>query len=141
MKRFPGFINGLCLAGAMIAISIAGCGAGNDGPPRYPLSGTVTFEGQPVPIGTIYFNPDGTQGNTGPGSAADIRDGKYETPAGKGHVGGPMIIRVDGYDGIEVQENGETLTQGKSMFPTFETKADLPKEKAEKNFVVEKPII
>jgi hypothetical protein len=47
----------------MILIS-AGCGS--SGPPRYHISGKVTYGGQPVAAGSVMLVPDTSQGNTGP---------------------------------------------------------------------------
>ena len=44
--------------------------------------------------GRVIFEPDTTQGNSGPGGYANIRDGYYETLRGKGAVGGPHRVRV-----------------------------------------------
>ena len=38
------------------ALLVAGCGrTGRQEPPRYPVSGTVTLDGKPLPQGTVYF--------------------------------------------------------------------------------------
>ena len=38
------------------ALLVAGCGrTGRQEPPRYPVSGTVTLDGTPLPQGTVYF--------------------------------------------------------------------------------------
>ncbi len=37
--------------------ALAGC-AGSDGPPRYPLSGTATYQGEPVAAGVMLLEPD-----------------------------------------------------------------------------------
>ena len=63
-----------------LAFAIVGCSEGK--PPNYPLSGTITFEGKPVPEGTIMFlASDKRSGN----AKAEIVDGKYtlELPAGQ----------------------------------------------------------
>ena len=36
----------------MMVLLVAGC-SGDDGPPRYRLTGAITYEGQPVPRGWI----------------------------------------------------------------------------------------
>jgi hypothetical protein len=51
---------------------VAGCG-GNDRPTTYPLTGTVTFDGKPVPVGTVTVLPDA--GGGGLGAAVAIKDG------------------------------------------------------------------
>jgi hypothetical protein len=49
------------------------------GPQRFHVEGKVTFDGKPVPSGTIRFEPDSTKGNTGPVGYAAIIDGRYTT--------------------------------------------------------------
>jgi hypothetical protein len=61
----------------LLAVVVAGCGPG--GPPRAPVSGTVTLDGKPLPRGTVQFAPDagrGTNGATGVGSID--AQGRYE---------------------------------------------------------------
>lgn len=68
------------LAPLLLAAMISGCSDGK--PSRYPLSGTITFEGAPVPEGTVMFVAvDKRSGNF----RAEIVDGKYslELPAGE----------------------------------------------------------
>ena len=63
-----------------LIVATSGCSDGK--PPNYPLSGTVTFEGKPVPEGTIMFiASDKRSGN----AKTEIVDGKYtlELPAGE----------------------------------------------------------
>jgi hypothetical protein len=63
---------------------------------RYPLSGIVTFNGQPVPRGTISFVASAA-GREYAGYAG-IVDGKFDTRTdGRGHVGGEHVITVMGF--------------------------------------------
>lgn len=64
---------------------------------RYRLSGVVTFDGVPVPRGTITFTSkrDGEHYS----GYAGITDGKFDTQRdGKGHVGGSHAIAVIGFE-------------------------------------------
>lgn len=121
---------GLCLALAL------GCSGGSQGPPRYDLSGEVTYDGQPIRKGMLTFAPEVEQGNSGPGSGAVIKDGRFTTPPKKGHVGGPHRIRIVGYDGVAAVVEGEELLDGKALFEPYETVVDLPKAHAKQNFNV-----
>jgi hypothetical protein len=123
----------------LTALATTGCwGGADDGPTRYSISGTVTHDEKPVPIGFIQFYPDGEQGNKGPGTGAEIRDGAYSTPSGKGVVGGPHVVEITGYDGKPVTVEGEgTLEKGTPLFPLYKTTLDLPKESGTQNFTVE----
>lgn len=91
-----GSVGGILLAVCVLA-SLPGCSK-SDGPERHTLEGAVTVNGQPVRDGSIFFSPDSSQGNSGPGAVAMIRNGRYETPSGHGIVGGPHIVEIMGYD-------------------------------------------
>ena len=58
----------------------AGCGDGE--PTGTTCPGRVTFAGQPVVSGRIYFAPDPARGNDGPQGYAAIEDGRYDTAKG-----------------------------------------------------------
>lgn len=116
----------LCIAPLLFAA------CGTDGPARYDVSGAVTFDGQPVPAGRIVFEPDSTQSNQGPAAYADIESGRYATPRGKGHVGGPHVVRITGTDGVP---SGE-LPDGRQLFPEYKTTLDLPQDDADHDFDV-----
>lgn len=109
------------LSATLLALTAAGCNQ-NSGPPRYKVSGEVTFAGQPIPNGMIIFTPDSSQGNSGPQGVAQIKDGKYDTaaPEGKGIGGGPTIIHILGQ-----------APDGHQILCEFEAKVDLPKQNSE----------
>jgi hypothetical protein len=124
----------LALAGLAV-FGLAGCG-GDDGPPRYDVSGEVTFQGKPVPVGRIAFEPDTSQGNTGPAGFAEIHDGHYDTAeTGKGPVGGPHTVVIDGFDGKPAPEN-QNVETGSPLFFGYRVPMDLPKETTTKDFDV-----
>jgi len=83
----------------LLAVAIAGCGDGK--PPSFPLSGTITFEGSPIPEGTIMFIPLNKRSGT---ARADIVDGKYslELPAGQQRV----IVEASRFIGPEDKTMG-----------------------------------
>ncbi|MDY0165632.1 MAG: hypothetical protein RBS80_03765 [Thermoguttaceae bacterium] len=106
------------------AVVALGCGSGGDGPQRYNLSGTVTFDGKPVPYGTISMAPDTSKGNSGPGSFAQIRDGRYQTERGAGTVGGPHVFSIMGLTGFPGSEGFDPETG--VLFDSFDLNVDLP---------------
>ena len=118
-------------------LRLAAVGPGIPNP--YEVSGTVTFDGKPLPKGFITFLPDTSKGNKGPGGGAPIVDGQYRTPAGKGVAGGPYIVKIVGYSGIATTAFGEELVDGPHLFAPFQTAVDLPKEDTNKDFTVPKP--
>lgn len=115
-----------------------GCSPAPDGPPRYDVSGTVTYEGKPVLKGFIYFSPDTEQGNKGPGGGAPIDQGRFKTGQSKGVVGGPHVVRVVGYDGVATVVEGEQLADGKPLFTPYITSIDFPKKDHSVEIVVPK---
>ncbi len=128
-------------------VAIAACwlvGCGEAEPETYQLSGTVTFDGKPIPAGQIYFMPDGSKNNSGPAGFAQIHDGKFDTKleGGKGHASGPMIVKIEGFDPAGKSAKDANDTSGEevvtSLFPTYETTADLPKEDSTQDFPVPK---
>jgi hypothetical protein len=105
---------------------LAGCG-GSDGPPRYDLTGSITFGGNPIPRGSLTFSPDSSQGNSGPGATAGIIDGKYTTQEGKGVISGAHIVVVQAYDGVPVETDGEGMDpNGTSLFPSYTMQISVP---------------
>lgn len=112
------------IAALWLCAGLAGCGGSSDTTRRFDLSGAVTFEGKPVPAGTILFEPDPGKGNKGPAGFAKIADGKFDTAAGgKGTIGGPHVVRITGSDKA-------------TLFSDYVTSADFPQQKATKDFEV-----
>jgi hypothetical protein len=69
----------LCgLAVAVLCVSICGCG--ESGPPKYPVTGAVTYQGKPLPTGAVMFFP--TKGVPVGGTIAADGTYRFEAPAG-----------------------------------------------------------
>lgn len=90
-KRYLIFV--LLVAG----LSLGTFGCSEKGRKRYPISGQVTFENEPVVEGMIVFTPDSNQGNSGPQSTAVIQNGKYNTGKKYGIFDGPYFATLTGY--------------------------------------------
>lgn len=60
---------------------------------REVVAGTVTYQGIPVPRGTVYFEP--SDGAVGPMGTAEIVDGRFRTDEGKGPFAGRLLVRVE----------------------------------------------
>ena len=72
-------------------VMLPGCGP--SGPERFPVSGNVTFGGQPVKQGAIGFWP--IEGTQAPLTGGDITDGKYYIPADKGPLAGKYQVQFE----------------------------------------------
>ncbi|QDV59109.1 carboxypeptidase regulatory-like domain-containing protein [Rosistilla oblonga] len=71
-----------------LTLMISGCGPDTGG--RVGVTGTVTFQGQPLDSGNIQFDAVDGSGMTG----AAITDGKYSVPAETGVIPGEYTVRV-----------------------------------------------
>ena len=120
-----------CCNMLMIGVTFIGCGA--EGPPKYDLSGAITYEGQPIAGGEVNFTPDASKGNTGPGSFATIKQGRYETFDGKGVIGGPHTLTIIAY-----QQMPGTVsdTELRELFPPRQITVNLPKQSGTYDIVV-----
>ena len=65
-----------------LAPLLTGC-SGKDGTETYPVSGTVSFNGQPVKVGDIVFEPESSEMSPDGGQ---IIDGKYNCKAKVGRM-------------------------------------------------------
>ena len=61
------------LSGAFVLL-VVGCGDSSGLPPRYAVTGKVTYNGAPVPKGTVTFEPASPDGRHASGA---ITDGTY----------------------------------------------------------------
>ena len=84
------------------------CGCGPSGPERVVVSGTVTYNGQPIEDGRIYFTP--TVKSAVPIGGAVIQNGKYRADAKGGVPVGTHIIRIEAFGGSPV--TGQALKPG-----------------------------
>jgi len=115
----------------LMLVLLVGCGKSS-----YKLSGTVTFDGKPVPEGEIVFMPDPEAGNRGPGVLAEIKNGRYELPLEKGHIGGAYVARITGFDGAPQQAKGLVDPRGTPLFVDHTEKLTLPEESGTRDFAV-----
>jgi hypothetical protein len=80
----------LCYLG--LGLAVAGCSRGYEGPQRFPLSGRVTYDGQPIDAGTISFIPQSPSGQRV--SGGPIEDGAYSVPEERGANAGPYRVEI-----------------------------------------------
>ncbi len=124
-------IPNLCLVIACCTFLCQGCGTG--GSNKFDVSGTITFDGKPVPAGRIDFFPDLAKGNDGLQGFAIIKDGVFDTrKAGQGHTGGAIVIRIEGFDG----KSDDPKFPGTPIFVPHQITRDLPKEPTTQTFDV-----
>lgn len=114
---------GMWALGSVAILFIVGC---NKGPSRYDVSGTATFDGQPIPLGAIVLNADTQSGNSGPQGRVEIRDGKISTKRGMGTVGGAQWLQLMASDGHMYKDHEGTRQQGKVLFDMIHQKIELP---------------
>jgi hypothetical protein len=127
-KKFFPCVPWLVLATA--ASLLIGCS--ESGPPRYDVSGTVTYKGQPVPVGSIIFQPDPAGNNEGPYGSATIKDGKFDTRnGGEPTTGGSQIVLVEAFDGKV--KNAEYAPYGQSIGGGYQKRHELPQAHATLN--------
>lgn len=116
---------------SLACFSLVGCSAGKG--KKYGVSGAVTFNGQPVPVGRIYFDPDPTRNGEGTQGFAEIKNGRYDTnESGKGIGGGAYTVRIEGFDG----QATDRTPVGKPLFVTYTQSVELLGEEKESNFDV-----
>jgi hypothetical protein len=84
------------------------------------VSGSVTFDGKPIPKGYIRFSPS----DDGPMGFANVFDGKFDTAQGSGVRGGTYTVTVGGFDGKQVAD----APFGNGLFPEYNTQTELPAE-------------
>ena len=120
------FANILAIAAmAFVLAGALGCSKQNN---VFSVSGTVMYKGQPVPKGEIMMLPDSTKGNRGPSVVALIEDGRYQTPQGKGVVGGPYSLMITGYQTGPKSPDPTAPEYGRSIFGEQVRHVDFPKE-------------
>lgn len=91
------------MLGAMV-----GCG-GNGGVERHDISGTATFDGQPIVYGQVEFISKHGANVDAPSGTAGIRDGKYDTSVdGQGILAGPYELLVTAYPSKLPEADDET---------------------------------
>ena len=102
---------------AGIAVTAPGCGRSER--TVHHVSGTVTFDGQPVPAGFVVFDPDVSAGNDGTQGFAKIEDGRFDTArGGRGVTGGAYVVQLRG---SAAAEGSDTLLAWQ-----YEQTIDLP---------------
>lgn len=95
-----------CVPFLVVCLAFSACNRGRPEPKRYPVSGTVTLDGQPLAEGLITFKTIAT----GAIESIDIKDGKF---AGRAEPGDRRVevyffrMKTQDIDGMktEIKEN------------------------------------
>lgn len=116
--------------GVAAALAIAATGCGPQGPARHRVHGSVSYQGKPVALGRIVFEPDVLKGNRGPQGFAVIENGVFDTAVkqGRGTSGGPMVVTIDAY---EPSSPGQAA---RPLLTNHQESCDLPAAATERNF-------
>ncbi len=95
MKLLSRYSTRTCIAAGLLGLF--GCSERqSEGPARSHVSGTVTFEGKPVPFGSISFVP--FEGSNLPVSGAEIHEGKYDVINNGGVPVGKHRVEINGWE-------------------------------------------
>lgn len=103
-----------CLMAATLPVLTVGCG----GEPRGDVSGTVTFDGQPVAQGMVSFERVEA---SGPARNVPLRDGTYQASGAAGLTPGTYRVRISADDvdamGIGPETDQHTPFKHVSLLP------------------------
>ncbi len=92
----------LMVTGFLIAcLACLGCGSAGDGLTRFPVSGTVTYQGKPIQKGKLVLLPTTKESGSGPTQVILISDGQF---AGESTPGPKRVEFYASWD------NGKTIT-------------------------------
>jgi hypothetical protein len=95
-----------------VIVTLAGCSSRSSQPPTYPVTGSVTWKGKPVPNATVVLIPAGGAGQE---SAAGVTDasGKFQLTTynlNDGAHAGEYQVKVSQYDTKPPSAKNETMT-------------------------------
>jgi hypothetical protein len=75
-----------------LLVVVGGCGS--SGPDRVAVSGSVTYQGKPLPDGTVYFVPTGKAGAAG---CVAIQDGQYSAKKQDSLLAGDYKVQIEAF--------------------------------------------
>ena len=114
------------------ALGLTGCGPA--GPERFEVNGSVTYQGAPVPAGSVVFEPDPKHGNQGPAGQALIREGQYRTLPDKGTIGGSQVVKIYAFDGKANLDQGSR--HGRLLRSVYQIPLELPRANTTLDFAI-----
>jgi hypothetical protein len=107
---------------------LSGCG-GDEPFTRHRITGTVTYQGQPVERGMIFIEPaDSSVGvsNQAPYGFLHIKGGKFESSTEDSPTSGTYRLKVMGLDASQMPERGVVEGDVPTLFPTYELLVEMP---------------
>ncbi len=102
--------------GLVWVVACIGCGETADGLTKFPVTGTVLFDGSPVEEGQIIFRPSDGNGHS---FAGPIKDGKFSFDSSEGS----KQVEITAYKINEATQAeagpipGETVSSRKAYIP------------------------
>lgn len=73
-----------------VSLNVTGCS--ESGPPRVPVSGRVTVDGEPLAWGAILFIPE--RGTAGPKAGVEVVNGEFSAERHDGPVVGKLRVQI-----------------------------------------------
>lgn len=107
-------ISRLCLLASLLALTLAGCGDRG-----IPVTGSVSYKGQPLSLGTIAFEPQSTE--AGAGAVVPIKEGQFSVGEEKKLTSGNYVVRISSAD----LGSGMDLKTAPPQFQPYETTLEL----------------
>lgn len=122
----PGRRNGVgLLSAAMAAVVFVGCGEAKPArTPVFPIKGTITFKGQPMPGALVALHPKTPVAGTPSPRANVTKDGAFEVSTydgGDGAPAGDYTLTVLWYKQVK---NGSDIIAGPNVIPQKYAKAE-----------------
>ncbi len=113
----------------LVFVSFVGMGCG-EGFPRHRVSGTVTYGGKTLELGSITFEPTESVGKIAPTGTAKIENGTFRTERDQSPTTGRYTVRVVGHDMKIIRErekNPRKEFEGTlDLFPPYELTVEIP---------------
>jgi hypothetical protein len=110
---------------ALAVVFFISGGCGGDGLDRQRIQGTVTFEGKPVEVGAVLFEPTQSVGTLAPTAYLRVQDGKFDT-GDEGPIPGKYKVIVGGYDLAQKQVDSDGVTHTAQLFNDYTFEVEVP---------------
>jgi hypothetical protein len=116
------------VAGVFVASLFFITGCGGDGLSRHAISGTITYDGKPLELGSIALEPDVSAGKVAPSTYTSVADGAFSIPVDEGPIAGKYNLRIVSFDKskmkLDVPEG--TPINMPALFPPYTTQVEIP---------------